>query len=78
MPLSKSSIIPKSKSERDSYSIIEYVTDDEAINHTQDLSISNWPEEYYGNNFVQLTQVKAKYDPENVFHFPQSIPPVVY
>lgn len=45
--------------------------------NTQDLSIPNWPEEYYGDNFVQLTQVKAKYDPENVFHFPQSIP-VVY
>lgn len=43
--------------------------------NTQDLSIKNWPEAYYGSNFKRLTKVKAKYDPENVFHFPQSIPP---
>ena len=44
--------------------------------NTQDLSIRNWSEAYYGGNFKRLTQIKAKYDPENVFHFPQSIPPV--
>ena len=43
--------------------------------NTPDLSIKNWPEAYYGSNFERLTQVKAKYDPENVFNFPQSIPP---
>ncbi len=43
--------------------------------NTPDLSIKNWPKAYYGNNFERLTQVKAKYDPENVFNFPQSIPP---
>ncbi|MCR1145530.1 BBE domain-containing protein [Clostridium botulinum] len=31
---------------------------------------------YYGRNFNLLTQVKAKYDSENIFRFPQSIPPV--
>ncbi|MBN3346255.1 hypothetical protein CF088_14355 [Clostridium botulinum] len=30
---------------------------------------------YYGRNFNLLTQVKAKYDSENIFRFPQSIPP---
>ncbi len=43
--------------------------------NTPDLSIKNWPKAYYGSNFNRLTQVKAKYDPENVFNFPQSIPP---
>ncbi|MGG2091702.1 FAD-binding oxidoreductase [Bacillus sp. S13(2024)] len=43
--------------------------------NTPDLSIEKWPEAYYGSNFKQLTQVKAKYDPENIFKFPQSIPP---
>jgi FAD/FMN-containing dehydrogenase len=43
--------------------------------NTPDLSIKNWPEAYYGGNFKRLTRVKAKYDPDNVFHFPQSIPP---
>lgn len=30
----------------------------------------------YGCNFERLTRVKAKYDPENIFRYPQSIPPV--
>ncbi len=40
-----------------------------------DLNIKNYGEEYYGDNFARLQKVKAKYDPENVFHFVQSIPP---
>lgn len=46
--------------------------------NTPDLSIENWPKAYYGSNFKRLTQVKAKYDPENIFKFPQSIPPARY
>lgn len=43
--------------------------------NTPDLLIENWTEEYYGCNFKRLTQIKARYDPKNVFHYPQSIPP---
>ncbi|AGK96701.1 FAD-binding oxidoreductase [Clostridium pasteurianum] len=43
--------------------------------NTQDLSIKNWPDAYYGNNFKRLKRIKAKYDPKNFFKFPQSIPP---
>lgn len=43
--------------------------------NTPDLSIKNWPKAYYGGNFDRLTRVKAKYDPKNVFNYPQSIPP---
>jgi hypothetical protein len=34
----------------------------------------DWEHEYYGDNRERLRQVKAKYDPENVFSFEQSVP----
>ena len=40
-----------------------------------DLSIKNYGQEYYGDNFARLQRIKLKYDPENVFNFVQSIPP---
>jgi FAD/FMN-containing dehydrogenase len=43
--------------------------------NTPDLEIDDWPRAYYGENFERLTRVKRRYDPLNVFHFPQSIPP---
>jgi hypothetical protein len=35
--------------------------------------LPNYLEEYYGNHANKLTQIKAKYDPFNVFTFPQGI-----
>jgi len=40
-----------------------------------DGNIADWPAQYHGDNFERLRQVKRAWDPENVFHFPQSIPP---
>jgi rhodanese-related sulfurtransferase len=40
-----------------------------------DQGIKNSGPVYYGTNFPRLRRVKAKYDPENVFRNPQSIPP---
>jgi FAD/FMN-containing dehydrogenase len=40
-----------------------------------DLQIKDWPISYYGTNFHRLRKVKTMYDPFDIFHFPQSIPP---
>ncbi len=40
-----------------------------------DIDIKDWQRTYYGTNFSKLRTVKTKYDPCNVFKFPQSIPP---
>jgi hypothetical protein len=41
-----------------------------------DENIENFGSAYWGTNFERLRRVKAKYDPENVFNHPQSVPPL--
>ena len=49
---------------------------DGAYINVPNAAAADWERDYYGSNRVRLRQVKAKYDPENVFSFEQSVPPV--
>jgi hypothetical protein len=41
-----------------------------------DPEIADWLHAYYGANAARLRRIRSKYDPANVFHFEQSIPPL--
>ena len=50
-----------------------YVTGGAYVN-IPDRTLRDWPWAYFGANLPRLMKVKRAYDPDNVFHFPQSIP----
>ncbi len=39
-----------------------------------DPDLEDWANAYYGSNLDRLVSVKAKYDPENLLRFHQSLP----
>jgi FAD/FMN-containing dehydrogenase len=44
-----------------------------AYQNFPDRTLPNWQQEYYGENFDRLVEVKRAWDPSNLFRFPQSI-----
>lgn len=39
-------------------------------------SYTNWQQGYFGSNYQKLREIKTKWDPNNVFHYEQSIEPL--
>lgn len=38
-----------------------------------DINFKSWEQAYYGDNYSRLQEVKRRYDPEDIFHYPQSV-----
>jgi len=45
-----------------------------AYQNFPDPDLDDWAHAYYGTNLDRLVRVKAAYDPDDVFRFPQSLP----
>ena len=40
-----------------------------------DADLTDWEDAYWGTNYARLRQIKAKYDPDRLFDFPQAVRP---
>ena len=48
---------------------------DKQYRNYPNLKFPDWQQAYYGDNYARLQQIKTTYDPDDVFHHPQSVAP---
>jgi hypothetical protein len=58
------------------YQAMRGYSNQQAYQNFVDPALEDYAKAYYGSNLRQLGRIKAKYDPDNLFKFPQSIPPI--
>jgi FAD/FMN-containing dehydrogenase len=59
--------------QRELYASMRPYASGQAYQNYIDPSLVNWRQAYYGANYQRLTEVKAAYDPDHLFQFPQAI-----
>ncbi len=47
----------------------------QAYQNYVDPDLTNWRQAYYGANYARLSRIKGRYDPHQLFNFPQAITP---
>ena len=47
----------------------------QAYQNYVDPDLTNWRQAYYGANYARLSRIKARWDPHQLFNFPQAITP---
>jgi FAD/FMN-containing dehydrogenase len=60
---------------RASYACLHPHANGQAYQNYVDPDLTNWRQAYYGANYARLARVKVKYDPHQLFRFPQGITP---
>jgi FAD/FMN-containing dehydrogenase len=62
------------KDMHDAYAAMRpYMSGSAYVNYC-DIDLDNWADAYWGQNLPRLKQIKAKFDPDNVFRHAQSVP----
>jgi hypothetical protein len=60
---------------RQYYNAVHPHASGQAYQNYVDPDLTNWRQAYYGANYARLSRIKGRYDPHQLFNFPQAITP---